>query len=857
MRYAAYGLLAAFLASGVYGVIPQEAKDWYTPSSGKFNTENAKGTIGCIDHESGTYVELDVLVDSDGNIKAADGGDLPLPDDLPEIFNVIYEAVRNTLKTETIARQNKERIETLGTNLYNLTSKKGFQITNPQTKQTYTVTIGTGTIAEGAAQSGDYIPGESSAADPTDNLSLGFRDDGKVQIAGWDDGNASTMYNIADVLTNAPAGNPDLKSFRLVARNPSKGLNYVDVGRLLEIPKPDPVAVDGGGITTNTADGALAQGVLSLYGWYTSDGVASLADFLTIDTDTAAAGDMPTYEVLARCTDGGDVENSTLEYLTLGNLYGVTWATNWTEAVEHITKEETIKIVNWTTNWVNYTENVTNYYDVVNWITNWVEHSFFVTNYEDVVNIITNMVYHENFITNMFYHENFLTNTWNHENFITNMFYHENFLTNIINHEDFVTNVIDVYSTISNFENFVTFQTNSYEKLHTIENWNYVTNYIVRFLGGYSGSGESEEETPFIDPVDDPYSEDYEPQAIDDYLLPVKNARMLVAITNAPFSRIDALSMLDFQSVDTNGLARAQICGFDGADGDTVPVKRRGADDADKIEWVAYNSAPADLLIVTTNKIEEITRWLRENNISNIFNVVVTNSDGLAAMRTNFFSQVSADTLLDRASVWTNDAGRVEINGFADADQGCHPVKADGTIEWRPDAVADADVMYDIIHEGGHDLDVRNRSLEASDQYGMGDLANVWSLYGFLGASNGQMPYKKMTSPGTGELAWRDPLDGDGATITNILGKLSIVGWETQPSNSVLYARWDEDEGTNHLEWVEWTPSSHCNCPKYCYIHEVEYNSLGFCPREGCPHSQFGLGVSVGGQSEDDPLDGI
>ena len=751
MRRAAYCILTAFLAAAAYGAIPQEAKDWYTPSGGEFETKESLGTVWYFD-ENGEEAFIAIFVDANGNIVE----DYSVFDDLG-ISKASFEAMKVALKAETIALQNKQRIETLGTNLYNLTSKKGFQITNPQTKQTYTVTIGTGTIAEGAAQSGDYIPGESSAADPTDNLSLGFRDDGKVQIAGWDDGNASTMYNIADVLTNAPAGNPDLKSFRLVARNPSKGLNYVDVGQL-EIPKPDPVAVDGGGITTNTTDGALAQGVLSLYGWYSSDGVASLADFLTIDTDTAAAGDMPAYEVLARRTDGGDVKNSTLEYLTLGNLYGVTWATNWTEAVEHITKEETIKIVNWTTNWVNYTENVTNYYDVVNWITNWVEHSFFVTNYEDVVNIVTNMVYHENFITNMFYHENFITNTWNHENFITNMFYHENFLTNIINHEDFVTNVVTAYETISNFENFVTFQTNmfyhetfltnmlyhedfvtnvvtayesvsnfenfvtfqtnTYERLHTIENWNYVTNFIVRYLGGYVGTGDGgEESAPIVAPADDPYSDEYEPQEIDEDLLPVKNARLLVAITNTPFSCLDARGMLDFRSVDTNCLARAQICGFDGADGDTVPVKRRGADDADKIEWVAYNSAPADLLIVTTNKIEEITRWLRENNISNIFNVVVTNSDGLAAMRTNFFSQVSADTLLDRASVWTNSTGKVEVNGFAAANQGCHPVKDayDNTIVWRPDAIADANVVYAIIHEDGDDVAVYNRSLEKSE----------------------------------------------------------------------------------------------------------------------------------------------
>lgn len=254
VKKAAYGLLAAFFALGVYGDIPTTAEGWYEPEGG-YKTNNAKGTIGCIDHESGTYVELDVLVDSDGNIKAADGGSLPLPDDLPDIYNVIYEAVRNTLKTETIARQNKERIKEIGKNLHDLTSKTGIEIENTNTKQKFTIKFG-GSIASAVSGSTGDIHATSDAADPVDGSSLGWRSDGKLQVSAWDTV-PSAGDTLANKLTNGTGYvNDPARSLALVTRTSVGSLRYLAIGVL-----PSMVTVDGESIETN------GQNVVSLAGY--------------------------------------------------------------------------------------------------------------------------------------------------------------------------------------------------------------------------------------------------------------------------------------------------------------------------------------------------------------------------------------------------------------------------------------------------------------------------------------------------------------------------------------------------------------------------------------------------------------
>ena len=235
----------------------------------------------------------------------------------------------------------------------------------------------------------------------------------------------------------------------------------------------------------------------------------------------------------------------------------------------------------------------------------------------------------------------------------------------------------------------------------------------------------------------------------------------------------------------------------------------------------------------------------------------------------------------DGFALTTNAIGKATIAGFDDAVGDKYPFKTGDRIEWRPlppeiDSASLSTNKSGKLQIAGFDSDAaygdkylckKGSAVEWNDIRPEIDGASLATnkngkieIAGYYDALSDRVLAK--TARG---LEWTDMPGGaggspDNMTLTNILGKLSLVGWETQPSNSVLYARWDEDEHTNYLQWVEWVPGNHCNCPKYCYIHDVEYNSRGFCPREGCPHSQFGFGVSEGNGSEnisDSIIDGI
>ena len=233
--------------------------------------------------------------------------------------------------------------------------------------------------------------------------------------------------------------------------------------------------------------------------------------------------------------------------------------------------------------------------------------------------------------------------------------------------------------------------TNMYENLQAINNWNVVSNFFFAYFGGLASSTVGGEgDVPKIDPKDDPYSGDYESTETKDAMLPVKNARNIVAITNTPLEMIKAERIFDFDVIDTNCINcaelgtssnvyyLAQLRGFRNANASTgskIPVKRKqeliqrpDAADYDPettsgygIDWMDY---PDVLLALSSNDVERVLKWLNDNNISNIFNVVVSNADILAAMSTNLFGHVRAETLLDNDSVWTNGARQIEIKGY-------------------------------------------------------------------------------------------------------------------------------------------------------------------------------------------------
>ena len=251
MKYATYGLLAAFLAQGVYAAIPDSASGWYTPPGG-FTTKSRRASIISTDGSGGA---ADIYVDADGNMSFIDESSSTWDD-------IVNETTLNALQALVIAQNNKESIERMGNLLYDFTSKTGIHVTNPNTGQSFTIRFTGGTLGESG---GSTIEGQSDAKDPTDNLSIGWNDIGKIEIKGWDDEGSGTMNPLAEALTKEHKN--ALDNYELVVRNGSHGLNYVQLGTL----KTGGAPVDDCSITTNTTNGAELQGYASLYGWRGAD----------------------------------------------------------------------------------------------------------------------------------------------------------------------------------------------------------------------------------------------------------------------------------------------------------------------------------------------------------------------------------------------------------------------------------------------------------------------------------------------------------------------------------------------------------------------------------------------------------
>jgi hypothetical protein len=591
-------------------------------------------------------------------------------------------------------------------------------------------------LLSNVADAGVYLPmllngylrwGEWSGAD-ADVFEYKKRDGNKathMELRGFKDdeytmesSTLSKLLTSSDVDSWAKRGEVRIPVRWKVPGN-AAGLYYLKIGDVISglgLP-PDGVSIEEHveGNTTN----------LAIKGWHAGTATPNvvLADLLTEKKSDSKERPAKEYTVLVREHDN-TLGSNTVAYASLGNLYGVTWATNWTEAVEH----------------------VTNTHEIVNWMTNWVYHTQYVTNYEDIVRVTTNAVYHENFITNTWNHESFITNTWNHENFITN----------------------------------------AITQLNTIVNWQVVTNYIVRYMGGAKpGAGGGEVAPPPVDPEDDPYSPKYEEDPVDKYILPVKNARIINAMTNKLFSAVDPYGTLDYASLYTNGEQRAEIGGFYLAETNQLPIKAEIAPGIYGVDWVDY---PEELVKMTSGNIKQIFRWWQQHSgVTNLLANIITNHETLAEMKTNLWSRVKVETLLDNQSVWTNGARRIEVKGFCDAPENTYPVKSidlvsgSGTMLWEPVAIPDSSVVFAQETERY----IFNRSLLRSDGYGKDSVTNVWSLYGFEDAKEGQVPSAHYDEDGNKELKWG--LTGNAVRVIGTDGSEAVVG-EASRTNTLTFA---------------------------------------------------------------------
>lgn len=522
-----------------------------------------------------------------------------------------------------------------------------------------------------------------------------------------------------------------------------------------------------------------------------------------------------------------------------------TWITNWTEAVEHITYEETFQIVNCITNVTQHEDFITNVFVHEEFVTNTFNHVNMITNWYDVFEVVTN--YHEFF--------EFQTNVWNHENFITNVCevyssvtnYNEffTFQTNLYQHEEFITNWVETFEAITNYHEFVTFETNMFEKLHYIENWTIVTNYIVRYLGGGTtgGGGEGGEGAPSIDPQFDPYSPEYIKDDLNEVLLPVRNALMMVGITNNPMEKIKGEHMFDWDVINTNADQQVQLRGFrnaDASDSPQMPVKRKAEDidmPADEAPYDEYHSGyaldwmeyPEELVKISggNSTIKKISSWLHSHTSqTNILELVATNYETLAAMATNLFSHVQAETLLDNDTIWTNGENMVEIKGYRDERTQLYTspfinwMPTNGTpdhvrrMTWEKLPIADDEAISRFSAWVDSTIEATTNAVTISEEDPVP--AKILSLYGFGYAEHGQVPYKQVVDPDedphgpqntNNRLSWKYAFDR-AIKFKGTDGSSYTVGPACNATNTVTFASASDSNVRVHVAEDQDDPGS-------------------------------------------------
>jgi len=318
MKNAAFGLLATFLAIGAHGDVPTTPGQWYDPPGG-YKTESSEGYVYWL-NDSGKYEGVLVSVDKAGEVigVASDTFSEGSP------AYPAYLAMCEALKAETLARLNRESIETIGTNLWMLTKSDGIHIKNENTGQEFTIKFGE-SLGKAVSESTKEIQATSDAEDPVDWKSLGWTSEYKLELLGahtataskdewWNDhsffvpylkdnyalgwkkyggyysrvfgtmqDNGRTMLTLAgwsggnECGTNLKAiltdESDDNRRDHYVLTRFGTGsgavFHYVPFGDRLELGNGSPV--DGSSITTNTEDGASSSGVASLYGWTDAD----------------------------------------------------------------------------------------------------------------------------------------------------------------------------------------------------------------------------------------------------------------------------------------------------------------------------------------------------------------------------------------------------------------------------------------------------------------------------------------------------------------------------------------------------------------------------------------------------------
>jgi hypothetical protein len=833
-------LAAAFAIAGVAFVKAAEGDDynWYAPGGkgweggelGAITLTDKNGDKAYAVGSGGKSKGLQSLIDSVG------------PGSLKYAYQAIYEALQAQVMVQNVNDNMKKMLFIDGFNVEvpngaGGTRKMNFKFKDGKNLEAALKDNGT-TPEVGDDSKTEEVKANSTTV--TINQKIASAGDKTAyyvwnEIKGWENPDSNSFaLNLSDILGDDENAklytDSEATALYLPVRyyqdDPVTGVDNRDIGarrhklKYMKIGYLGSNAPDNTTITTNKDEkGAVVDHKLSLYGWTKKNPEEkTIVDVMSIDRAKTPEGDIPKYELIARHTpyDKG-YEDSDLVYLSLGDINNLMWTTNWTESVKDIASEEATKVVNWSTNWVRLADAITDGKDEIeeirkytentlNWTTNWfastadLEYSVGgVKKYIDgQLDIITNSLVGIQGLLD----SGSIPNTSTVKAYVdaaldiqTNVVFNAKMAElngSIESVKDYVDNTFNWTTNwfegvrkwqedeTRNFvRDFVQDVTNAYTSFQYVENWNVVSNFVYTYLGALTDWKPGDDTPPVIEPEEDPYSTEYEEEPIDDYILPVKNARMLVAITNAPFSRIDASNTLDFVSVGTNKNLLVQIAGFDDVDIDEeddkyVPVKvlknKSALDDKDKYElkWTYY---PDSLFAITTNDMEIIEKWVADmykiTSFTNVLQYVITNFDVLATIKTNMFEHVDANTLLDNKSIWTNlvedtdNVCKIEIKGFKDAPVDTIPIRkedfitGEATLEWAQTPTPDSNNVgmdYGSAYKLGKSLEAINDDITS-----LTGPTNVWSVFGFSDASEGQVPVKSKSDLGDFyELKWMD-----------------------------------------------------------------------------------------------------
>ena len=500
------------------------------------------------------------------------------------------------------------------------------------------------------------------------------------------------------------------------------------------------IIADESSLTTNPATRTI-----SIKGWGDKAEEQKLSDIM-LAKPSEPKPDQPAEErvVLVRHTEGS---TTNLELYAFGNMYKMSWSTNWNDAVKDIVDVEQVKMGERMTNILYST--VGDPDTIYNRLMKLTERAEAVGDrVNDTYTHITNLTQSAAGDVDSFYshitnltqsardseekakstYQHILTISESAENEsdaiydrITNVLYKaktsqeqaDNAYTHLTNLIKTAGNPEAVYHHITNltYKTHYTFITNVVEYMQTFENWTYVTNYLVMYMGVEQKKGDGPVAPPPVDRKDDPYDSEYEHDRVKDSLLPVKTALIVNDATNKPMDKLSAVHMLDFDVLDTNLVAvgsgadaevysLVQLRGYRAADVEDspkIPIKRKRVDvkmptgEAPYYEPTSSHTSldwtdyPVELFGVTTNELRKVQKFLRENNITNILHTVISNNEWLATIRTNFYERVVPEKFLDKHSIWTNwtDQARTEIRDFHRAAVGDYPVK-----EWNEKELA-------------------------------------------------------------------------------------------------------------------------------------------------------------------------